>query len=253
MSSAPEKPRTKANRFVIRLAEGMAGWASYAQAAKKSPIYSESLIYLPIFELAKGRKWKARPQKRLVKKIANQGRNKTVDFVFQSEDGEIGIFLEAKFIRHSATHCVQVTKDIHKLISLTPNDISERRPPAHIYRYVLVMGRESDIKSRIRCRAKELVNFTLPQLKTHEDRRLLGQIDVVLKSEERRSASTHGWAFHGLGAPRWRYWAVLLSQRPWWDSLSRLGQLTNEPDEDEEEADADDLAGIESDVQDEET
>ena len=75
-----------AHNFILRVAEGMAGWASFLQAAKRSPLYSESLLYLPMFELATNRGWNTRPQKKLSKETKGRGRRRTVDFVFRSPE-----------------------------------------------------------------------------------------------------------------------------------------------------------------------
>jgi hypothetical protein len=249
--SSKQKSEKQANQFVIRVAEGMAGWASFAQAARMSPVYSEALIYRPIFEIAKSRGWKVRPQKKLAKRNGGPGRNKTVDFVFQTEDRDIGIFLEAKFVRYSAKHCLQVTKDVHKLISLTKADISEKSPPKHVYRYILIIGRDGNIKQRVKSRTKKTLK--LKQLNTHEDKRLLDQIETVLKTEGREPNRKHGWAFPGLGGSTWRYWAVILCEHKWWSTLANLGKLADAPDENDDEIGADDLDLIDTDVENEET
>jgi hypothetical protein len=196
---------------MIRIAEGMAAWASFAQATFLSPVYSEALTYKPIFEIARPRDWRPWPQKKLEKRQRKKlGKNQTVDFAFQSKDKKTGIFLEVKFIRKKATHCVQVSKDIHKLGLLNESDISTKSPPQRVLRFILLIGTEQDIKNRISSFEKKLKRHELKKLAYSEDHRLIEQIDSAFANTVRKAAGLDAWAFAGLGNDKWKYWAVLL-------------------------------------------
>jgi hypothetical protein len=216
-----------------------------------SPVYSEALTYRPIFEIGKGRGWKVRPQKKLAKKDRQLGRNKTVDFVFQSSKEDIGIFLEVKFIRKTAKHCVQVTKDVHKLALLNSADISEMRPPQYVFKYLLLIGTENDISERVKKFSRIFKAPDLGRISRVEDRRLLDQIKAIFgTSENARVGNSDGWAFSGHGGDNWKYWAVLLKEREWWTKLAKLkGDLVEE--EDDEGAVDDDLANLDRDAEEE--
>lgn len=209
---------------MIRVAEGMAAWASFAQATFLSPVYSEALTYRPIFEIARPRDWKPWPQKKLAKRYRKLGRNQTVDFAFQSKDRKVGVFLEVKFIRKRATHCAQISKDIRKLALLDKTDISEKHPPKSVYRFILLIGTKKDIVSRVESYStkKKLRDGDLPKLSYIEDRRLLDQIHSAFENNKRQATGFDAWAFAGLGNDKWKYWSVLLKESSWWRQLSKL-------------------------------
>ncbi len=217
---------------MIRVAEGMAAWASFAQATFLSPVYSEALTYRPIFEITRPREWRPFPQKKIAKRTRKLGRNQTVDFAFHSNDNRTGIFLEVKFIRKKGTHCVQISKDIRKLVLLDGDDISKRNPPKHVFRFILLIGTRKDIQSRIEKYKNEIRKSELKKLAYTEDPRLATQVKSAFDNSLRQAKNLEAWSFAGLGNDRWKYWAVLLKEQSWWKDLSKLtGKL---PDEDEE-------------------
>jgi hypothetical protein len=226
----PRTPENKATWFMIRVAEGMSAWASFAQATFLSPVYSEALTYRPIFEIARPRDWKPWPQKKLAKQGSKLGRNRTVDFVFQSKDKRIGVFLEVKFMRKRAKHCAQVSKDVCKLALLNKIDIAEKNPPTDVFRFILLIGTKNDIKSRIGSYAKKLKDGDLSKLSYTEDHRLLEQVRLAFENSDTRQANGFdAWAFAGLGNDKWKYWSVLLKEKSWWRKLAKLkGKLPDD-------------------------
>jgi hypothetical protein len=243
MATKPKDPdtsaRTKANWFMIRVAESMAAWASFAQATRLSPVYSEALTYRPIFEIARPRHWKPWPQKKIAKRERKLGRNQTVDFAFRSEDGngDIGVFLEVKFIRKKATHCAQVSKDVRKLVLLDVADISKKKPPSLAFRYILLIGRKEDIESRIDKHAEELGRRDLKKLTYREDKMLAAQVKSAFHSV-RSARGYEAWAFAGMGRDEWKYYSVLLGEQRWWKQLARLkGKLVEDDQTEEDDSD----------------
>jgi hypothetical protein len=244
----PQSPEQKATWFMIRVAESMAAWTSFAQATFMAPVYSEALTYGPIFEIARSRPWKTRPQRKIAKRERKLGKNQSVDFSFQSEDGKVGIFLEVKFIRKKAEHCARITKDVHKLVLLDARDIDPKAPPENLFKYILLIGTETDIPSRIELFSKKLGPHDLRKLKYTEDLSLLAQVQSAFSNTIRKAKGQSAWAFPGAGNPKWRYWAVLLKEQPWWNELAKL---TGKPAEDDEEVETDeDVPIIEDEVDD---
>ena len=215
---------------MIRIAEGIAGWASFAQAANLSAMYSEYLTYLPIFEIAKARitgegvRWKVLPQKKLKKSKSGRGRFRTVDFVCKSEDQNIGVVLEVKYARYNTNHCLQVTKDVRKLYEVDSEDISEKKPPKHIFKYILIIGRKRNMLDRLQSSARQFSTLNIKKLTYFEDSRLLQQVKSAFgrPSERKATSVDRAWAFAGIGADGWRYWTVLLGQQEWWNTLGNI-------------------------------
>jgi hypothetical protein len=228
------KYSSQAKKFVIRLAEGMVGWAAFAQAAHLSKMYSEYLTYLPIFEIGKGRGWNVLPQKKLKRSKSGKGRFKTVDFVFRSENKEIGIFLEVKYARFNTEHCLQVTKDIRKLCELDGSDISPSNPPSSVLKCILIVGQKENILQRLRKTSKDASELTIKKLTYFEDKRLLKQVKSSIDAASDRSSASdrHSWAFYGAGSGRWNYWCVLISEQAWWQSLQNI-DIASPVEEDE--------------------
>ena len=231
--------RKTANQFMIRIAEGIAGWASFAQAANLSAMYSEYLTYLPIFEIAKARvskgvRWKVLPQKKLKKSNSGRGRFRTVDFVCRSEDQKIGVVLEVKYARYNSSHCLQVTKDVRKLYDVGREDISEKTPPQHIFKYILIVGRKKNILCRVQANARPFSELNIKNLTYFEDDRLSKQVKAAFDRAGKRepSSSDRAWAFPGIGADGLRYWTILLGQLDWWSALGGIA-VNTVPTEDE--------------------
>jgi hypothetical protein len=231
--------RKTANGFMIRIAEGIAGWASFAQAANLSAMYSEYLTYLPIFEIAKARvskgvRWKVLPQKKLKKSKSGRGRFRTVDFVCRSEDQKIGVVLEVKYARYNTRHCLQVTKDVRKLYDVGSEDISERTPPQHVFKYILIVGRKRNILDRVQSTAKPFSELNISNLTYFEDVRLWQQVKSAFQRPGEREPSSvdRAWAFPGIGADGLRYWTILLGQLDWWNALGNIS-VDTAPAEDE--------------------
>jgi hypothetical protein len=244
-----EKRHIEANEFAIRLAEGMVGWTTFAQAGHLSAIYSEYLTYLPIFQIAKGRGWRVFSQKKLRKAQSARGRFRTVDFVFRSNELGVGIFCEVKFARSTATHCLQISKDIRKLFTLGPADVSKKDPPRSVYKYILVLGKEKTIKDRVGKKAKTIGELDIGKLARFEDSRLQKQVQAAFDAKRDRNPelSKRAWAFPGAGDRGWRYWAVLLTWDEWWASLATLpaNMPASEDELDDEEAESEESDWLE--------
>jgi hypothetical protein len=216
-----------AHNFILRIAEGMAGWGSFIQAAKRSPVYSEHLMYMPMFELATNRGWSTRPQKKLSKEKERPGRYSTIDFAFRSPDESIGILVEMKFDKYNTVHCLGITKDIYKLSKLSSGDIW-KEPPKELYKFVLIMGRDKKIIERTASLAKPFSKLTLKNLNRFEDERLLKQMRQALRCVTRSINANPGWAIPGIGNDKYKNWVLLLREESWWKSLRTLRMSNKE-------------------------
>lgn len=202
-----------ADELAKRIAEGMAGWMSYVQACRHSRMYSEYLVYYPIFQLAEGRDWKVFPQHKIPKKYIG-GRYPTVDFLFRKEN--IGVFLEVKFARYNMDHPISITNDIKKLIHLDTGCVAEKKPPNEMRRYILILGQEQNIRERIEKCARKIKELDIekPQkLQKQEAIKLLSQIKNISKNKK------CGWKVEGLGDDSWKHCAIMLKERNWWKEL----------------------------------
>jgi hypothetical protein len=213
--------KKSAHFFILRIAEGMAGWASFAQAANRSAMYSESLLYLPIFELGTARGWIVRPQGKLAKEQASKGRRSTIDFVFRSDADDIGILLEVKFDRYKTNHCLQITKDARKLTKTTREQIWKRGSPTYVFKFIMVIGRKNKILERTEDKARDFSNRTTDELKSNEDIRLLSQMRKAFANTERQDSASVGWGIPGIGGST-KNWVLLLEEAKWWGTLAEL-------------------------------
>jgi hypothetical protein len=170
--------------------------------------------------------------KKLKKSKSGKGRFRTVDFICRTEDQAVGVALEIKYARYNTKHCLQVTKDIRKLHDVDSEDISKKRPPKHVFKYILIVGRKNNMLNRIRSAAKPFSELTIKNLTYYEDARLVKQIESCLVRPGWRKSVGEAWAFPGIGAENLRYWAVLLAETGWWDELGKIS-VDTAPTEDE--------------------
>ncbi len=76
------------NRLVSRLVFGLGGWLSYVQAKRASSQLDEYDYYLPIWEIARGQKWRVERQLQILKSTPRRGSNSTIDFGIYRRPGE---------------------------------------------------------------------------------------------------------------------------------------------------------------------
>jgi hypothetical protein len=188
---------TKANdNLVVRLAEGVIGWFSYQQAAKRSSVYSEYLFYPPLFEIGFGRNWKITCQKNLAENARS-----TYDMLFENNEKSTAVALEAKFIKANTPFTGNIQNDLNKLHKIKTN--SENHPSSIVPDvYEFIVGKESDINSAVQATP------------------LMCQWDNLWRpgNDNKLSHQNAGWLIHGLGQESFRYSVAIFKYRAAWHS-----------------------------------
>lgn len=199
-------PKTATDFLMVRLAEGLAGWLSYQQVARRNPIYSEYLLYPPIFEMASGRGWNALPQKSMPREQGQQGAPRTLDFVFarppQGDRAKALAALEIKFAHPKRGLPGRVQNDIAKLSGISSAQMGLEEF-GDLKVYLMIVGQAKSVASS--CLTQGLEN--LPD-----------QIQRI-ENDDDLQASVYGWMRQGGGDHRWRFRVYVLRRQDWWTGI----------------------------------
>ena len=105
-----------------RMVDGLAGWATYQQAAGAKQLYNEHFFYHPVHDIASGRHWEVRGQAKIIDLVRRRGPPNTIDFVLfrriNNQWSRPGIvFIEVKYLRgdNPTQDIAELRKDINKL------------------------------------------------------------------------------------------------------------------------------------------
>jgi hypothetical protein len=124
--STAKTPQQRAEQLARRLTDAICGWLTFQQAANRHRTYNEHLIYLPIFEVADGRKWEVHPQFPFLDPAS--GRYRWVDFLFFSEKYSVFALLEIKLQKSRGTEIGIMSRDVKKMTRVTHSMIAEALP-----------------------------------------------------------------------------------------------------------------------------
>ena len=205
-----------ADYLIVRMAEGLAGWLSYQQAARRHAMYSEYLTYPPIYDVAAGRGWTTEPQKSL-----STTSRRSIDFLFRRKaDAALqwsagAAAIEVKFVRAKKTFNGKIENDLAKLC-LARTEFVERddfETYGHLSPFLMIVGQQTPLLSA--CEKQKL-----PQLSE--------QVRGVLDPTTDKTDARLGWVRSGQGSRDWKFQVVVLRQQEWW---SECAHASDQPDE----------------------
>lgn len=208
-----------ADHLIVRMAEGLAGWLSYQQAARRHAMYSEYLIYPPIYHVAAGRGWTTEPQKAL-----RETARRSIDFLFRRRADTAlqwaagAAALEVKFVKARRTFGGKIENDLAKLCSAR-KEFAERddfEDYGELSVFQMIVGQETPLLGA--CEKQKL-----PKLSE--------QVRGILDPTSIKADTSLGWARSGHGSGNWKFQVVVLREQEWWQECTHgSDQSEDEPD-----------------------
>lgn len=125
-SGEKKRPAERAEQLARRLSDAVCSWLTFQQAASRHRAYNEHLTYLPIFEVADGRKWDVFPQFPFFDPASD--RRKSIDFLFFSKRYSVFALLEIKFQKSRGADIPLMSRDVKKMAQVTHSMIEEAFP-----------------------------------------------------------------------------------------------------------------------------
>jgi hypothetical protein len=119
-------PEERAQQLGRRLTDAICGWLTFQQAANRHRAYNEHLTYLPIFEVADGRKWNVYPQFPFLDPVSKTW--KSVDFLFLSKRYSVFALLEISFQKKRGSEIDNMSDDVKKMARVTHTMIADAFP-----------------------------------------------------------------------------------------------------------------------------
>lgn len=206
-------------QLVKRLTDAVCGWLTFHQAAHHQEMYSEHLVYLPIYEVAAGRGWKVFPQFAVRPRVPRPGAPHSIDFLFFYEATPAFAALEIKFLKRGAVGPTNpLTYDVGKLMRVDHDVIASEMPVLKPHcqknvpldRFMMTIGQRSNIHA------------TWNRRREHE--KLKRQVNYIWEKADTKShtmqvSTKRGWFRASPAIIKHDFRVLTLRQQGAWSSI----------------------------------